>query len=180
MHPEHGLHAVLKNCVKMLENQAPSLSWLGCVLNMACTPCPRNCLEMLKNEVTFLSRPGCVLNMACTDNYTTREPCFMEGLQHEKQTLGENLSVNVIPASVNPDRKEKRENSFSSGYQIKGQWTGEEDRRLISLVHQFGLRKWVVIAEEMVGRVGKQCRERWNNHLDSRIKKDVLTDNEER
>ncbi|XP_022870796.1 transcription factor MYB119-like [Olea europaea var. sylvestris] len=75
---------------------------------------------------------------------------------------------------------EKRENSSSSRYQIKGQWIGEEDRRLISLVHQFGLRKWAVIAEEMVGRVGKQCRNRWNNHLRSHIKKDVLTDDEER
>ncbi|CAA2984917.1 Hypothetical predicted protein [Olea europaea subsp. europaea] len=37
-HPEHGLHAVPKNCPEMLENQAPSLPWLGCVLNMACTP----------------------------------------------------------------------------------------------------------------------------------------------
>ncbi|XP_022851742.1 transcription factor MYB119-like [Olea europaea var. sylvestris] len=104
----------------------------------------------------------------------------MEGVQHEKQTSGENLSVNVIPAPVNPDRKGKRENSSSFGYQIKGQWTGKEDRRLISLVHQIGLRKWAVIVEEIVGRVGKQCREQWNNHLCRHIKKDVLTDDEER
>ncbi|XP_022899308.1 transcription factor MYB64-like [Olea europaea var. sylvestris] len=48
-----------------------------------------------------------------------------------------------------PAHRDKRENSSSFEYQIKGQWTGEEDRRLISLVHQFGLRKWAVIAEEM-------------------------------
>ncbi|CAA2954925.1 transcription factor MYB64-like [Olea europaea subsp. europaea] len=62
----------------------------------------------------------------------------------------------------------------------KLQCTGEEDRRLISLVHQFGLRKWAVIGEEMVGRVGKQCREKWNNHLRPRIKKDIWTEEEER
>ncbi|XP_022851741.1 transcription factor MYB64-like [Olea europaea var. sylvestris] len=73
----------------------------------------------------------------------------MEGFQHEKQTLGEILSINVIPAPVNPDRKEKRENSSSSRYQIKGQWIDEENRRLISLLYQFGLRKWAVIAKEM-------------------------------
>ncbi|CAA2986363.1 transcription factor MYB119-like [Olea europaea subsp. europaea] len=104
----------------------------------------------------------------------------MEGLQHEKQTLGENILVNVIPALVNPNRKEKRENSSSARYQIKDQWIGEEDGRLISLVHQLGLRKWAIIAEEMVGRVGKLCRARWNNHLHPHIKKDVLTDDEER
>ncbi|XP_022899302.1 transcription factor MYB119-like [Olea europaea var. sylvestris] len=62
----------------------------------------------------------------------------------------------------------------------KLQYTGEEDRRLISLVHQFGLRKWAVIDEEMVGGVGKQCREKWNNHLHPRIKKDIWTEDEER
>ncbi|CAI9770781.1 unnamed protein product [Fraxinus pennsylvanica] len=115
-----------------------------------------------------------------TSNYTTGEPSFMEGLLHGKQTLAENLSVNVKPALVNPDWKEKRGNGSSSGYQIKGQWTDEEDRRLISLVHHFGLRKWAVIAEKMDGRVGKQCRERWNNHLRPHIKKDVWTEDEER
>ncbi|XP_022859598.1 transcription factor MYB64-like [Olea europaea var. sylvestris] len=116
-------------------------------------------------------RPKAFQNFSSNDttsNYTTGERSFMEGVQHEKQTSGENLSVNVIPAlnmwkmtsgenlsvnviatPVNPDQKEKRDGSSSSEYQIKGQWTGEEDKRLISLVHQFGLRKWVVIAEEM-------------------------------
>ncbi|XP_022859771.1 transcription factor MYB119-like [Olea europaea var. sylvestris] len=84
-----------------------------------------------------------------------------------------------MAALVNPDWKEKRGGSSSSRYQIKGQWIGEEDRRLISLVLQFGLGKWVVIAEEMVGRVGKQCRERWNNHLRPLIKKDIWTEDEE-
>ncbi|XP_022855442.1 transcription factor MYB119-like, partial [Olea europaea var. sylvestris] len=104
----------------------------------------------------------------------------MEGLQHEKKTSGKILSISVIPAPVNPDQKEKRENSSSSRYQIKGQWIEEENRRLIGLVYQFGLRKWAIIAEEMVGRVGKQCRERWNNHLHPHIKKDVWTEDEER
>ncbi|XP_022851614.1 transcriptional activator Myb-like [Olea europaea var. sylvestris] len=31
----------------------------------------------------------------------------------------------------------------------------------------------------MVGRVGKQCRERWNNHLRPHIKKDIWTEDEE-
>ncbi|XP_022853769.1 myb-related protein A-like [Olea europaea var. sylvestris] len=51
--------------------------------------------------------------------------------------------------NIKNELREKRENSSSSRYQIKGQWIDEENRRLISLVYQFGLRKWVVIAEEM-------------------------------
>ncbi|RHN45260.1 putative transcription factor MYB-HB-like family [Medicago truncatula] len=48
---------------------------------------------------------------------------------------------------------------------IKGQWTTDEDRILIQLVDRFGLRNWSKIAKYMNGRIGKQCRERWNNHL---------------
>lgn len=33
-----------------------------------------------------------------------------------------------------------------------------------------GLTKWSQIAKLMHGRIGKQCRERWNNHLRPNIK----------
>ncbi|KAJ8775110.1 hypothetical protein K2173_020114 [Erythroxylum novogranatense] len=48
---------------------------------------------------------------------------------------------------------------------IKGQWTPEEDRLLVQLVEQHGVKKWSQIARMLDGRVGKQCRERWHNHL---------------
>jgi len=37
-------------------------------------------------------------------------------------------------------------------------------------VKQYGERKWAQIAEKLEGRVGKQCRERWHNHLRPDIK----------
>ncbi|GAV58375.1 Myb_DNA-bind_6 domain-containing protein, partial [Cephalotus follicularis] len=60
---------------------------------------------------------------------------------------------------------------------VKGQWTTEEDRLLVQLVEQFGVRKWSHIAQMLPGRIGKQCRERWHNHLRPDIKK--VTWNEE-
>ncbi|RZC80532.1 hypothetical protein C5167_043109 [Papaver somniferum] len=63
---------------------------------------------------------------------------------------------------------------------IKGQWTMEEDRLLVHLVGQFGMRKWSQIAQTLRGRIGKQCRERWHNHLRPNIKKDVWTEDEDR
>ncbi|CAH8270743.1 unnamed protein product [Arabidopsis lyrata] len=62
---------------------------------------------------------------------------------------------------------------------IKGQWTAEEDRKLIKLVMQHGERKWAVISEKLEGRAGKQCRERWHNHLRPDIKKDSWSEEEE-
>lgn len=35
---------------------------------------------------------------------------------------------------------------------------------------QYGERKWAQISEKLEGRVGKQCRERWHNHLRPDIK----------
>lgn len=39
------------------------------------------------------------------------------------------------------------------------------------LVAKYGAKKWSLIASHLPGRIGKQCRERWTNHLDSAIKK---------
>ncbi|KFK37734.1 hypothetical protein AALP_AA3G022300 [Arabis alpina] len=65
-------------------------------------------------------------------------------------------------------------------YLIKGQWSEEEDRKLIKLVRQHGERKWAMISEKLEGRAGKQCRERWHNHLRPDIKKDSWSKEEEK
>ncbi|XP_042499857.1 transcription factor MYB98-like [Macadamia integrifolia] len=63
---------------------------------------------------------------------------------------------------------------------IKGQWTTEEDSLLVRLVEQHGIRKWSHIAKMLHGRIGKQCRERWHNHLRPNIKKDSWSEEEDK
>ncbi|XP_051126894.1 transcription factor MYB3R-3-like [Andrographis paniculata] len=62
---------------------------------------------------------------------------------------------------------------------VKGPWTEEEDDKIKQLVARYGPTKWSVIAKSLPGRIGKQCRERWHNHLNPHIKKDAWTLNEE-
>ncbi|RLN91326.1 hypothetical protein BBJ28_00014562 [Nothophytophthora sp. Chile5] len=64
---------------------------------------------------------------------------------------------------------------------IKGPWTPEEDRVLLSLITRYGVGKirWCDLALHLPGRIGKQCRERWCNHLDSRIRKGQWTPEED-
>ncbi|KAM3333641.1 hypothetical protein ACQJBY_028627 [Aegilops geniculata] len=62
---------------------------------------------------------------------------------------------------------------------IKGPWTQEEDDKIIDLVKKYGPTKWSVIARSLPGRIGKQCRERWHNHLNPDIRKDAWTAEEE-
>lgn len=52
----------------------------------------------------------------------------------------------------------------------KGSWTAEEDQILREKRAIYG-RKWAKIAAHLPGRQGKQCRERFVNHLDPELKK---------
>ncbi|CAK93288.1 unnamed protein product (macronuclear) [Paramecium tetraurelia] len=61
----------------------------------------------------------------------------------------------------------------------KRPWTDEEDFRVIELVQEFGPQKWTQIAQQLDGRIGKQCRERWHNHLNPLIKKTPWEEDEE-
>jgi Myb-like DNA-binding domain len=49
----------------------------------------------------------------------------------------------------------------------KGPWTPEEDAKVLEVVAEFGPQKWTKIASYLPGRIGKQCRERYHNHLSS-------------
>ncbi|KAI1316460.1 Transcription factor myb3r-5 [Mortierella claussenii] len=84
------------------------------------------------------------------------EYCFPDGSRDKDQCL-------------------QRWRMISKPRSIKGPWTPEEDRQLRSLVNELGAEKWVQIAGRLGSRTGKQCRERWHNHLDPTIDKSPFT-----
>lgn len=50
-------------------------------------------------------------------------------------------------------------------------WTKEEDNLLLSIVQSMHMpMKWSVVAQSLPERTGKQCRERYVNHLNPRLK----------
>lgn len=61
----------------------------------------------------------------------------------------------------------------------KRPWTQLEDILLTKLVNKIGSQKWSEIAKRIKGREGKQCRERWHNHLNPLIRKDPWDEKEE-
>lgn len=63
---------------------------------------------------------------------------------------------------------------------VKGPWTPTEDSSLVAWVQREGPTKWTQCSENIPGRTGKQCRERWFNTLDPDIKKGDWTDAEDR
>jgi len=46
---------------------------------------------------------------------------------------------------------------------VKRNWDEEEDRVLVEKIAELGPRQWELVAGAITGRLGKQCRERWNN-----------------
>ncbi|MCD7460659.1 hypothetical protein HAX54_044072 [Datura stramonium] len=104
----------------------------------------------------------------------TGDSCKLE-IGGRKNRNDNNLSSSSMNKNLG-GRGKKMIKSKSS----KGQWTIEEDRLLIHLVGKFGIRKWSQIAQMLKGRIGKQCRERWHNHLRPDIKKDFWTEEEDR
>lgn len=62
---------------------------------------------------------------------------------------------------------------------VRGSWTAEEDRKILTWVSQNGPRKWSLLENQMPGRIAKQCRERWCNHLNPNIKTTSWTSEED-
>lgn len=63
---------------------------------------------------------------------------------------------------------------------VKGPWTPEEDRTLAEMVHKYGAKNWSQVAAALSGRIGKQWRERWHNHLNPDIKRAKWTEEEDK
>ena len=61
----------------------------------------------------------------------------------------------------------------------KRPWGKDEDQRLCELVKEFGPKRWSLIANNLDGRIGKQCRERWHNHLNPTVNKAAWTTEED-
>jgi hypothetical protein len=58
---------------------------------------------------------------------------------------------------------------------LKGSWTRQEDEIIIAFVRQYGCASWTKLAQMLPGRIGKQCRERWLNHLNPDLSREQWT-----
>lgn len=62
---------------------------------------------------------------------------------------------------------------------VKGSWTREEDQVILNFVQQNGDKDWAKLALMLNGRTGKQCRERFKNHLDPNVMRNPWTPEED-
>lgn len=77
------------------------------------------------------------------------------------------------PTSPKKISKSRKKSKSRRRVYPKRNWTPEEDTRLREIVNSMqGPFNWSDIAKHFDQRVGKQCRERWHNHLSDKL---VLT-----
>ncbi|XP_057793202.1 transcription factor MYB98-like [Salvia miltiorrhiza] len=94
-------------------------------------------------------------------------------------TVSEKLNSNSEVSNKRPKQRHKKQKEKEKETCYKGPWTKSEDRKLRSLVKQYGYKKWATIAKHMAPRIGKQCRERWHNNLRPNISKSIVWSDEE-
>eukprot|EP00934_Nitzschia_sp_Nitz4_P003372 Nitzschia sp. Nitz4//scaffold78_size91513//77999//79602//NITZ4_004938-RA/size91513-snap-gene-0.129-mRNA-1//1//CDS//3329558157//3362//frame0 len=77
------------------------------------------------------------------------------------------------PDAANDPPRQSPSPTNSGGKRKNGPkaWTKEEDSLLLSIVQSMHMpMKWSLVAQSLPGRTGKQCRERYVNHLNPRLK----------
>jgi hypothetical protein len=85
----------------------------------------------------------------------------------------------------NPHKKVRLFPKPRSRKEKRRPWTSKEDDSMRRLVEENGTKQWTIIAQKLnecfptATRTGKQCRERWHNHLNPGINKDTWALDEE-
>uniref|UniRef100_A0A672FE10 V-myb avian myeloblastosis viral oncogene homolog-like 2b n=1 Tax=Salarias fasciatus TaxID=181472 RepID=A0A672FE10_SALFA len=110
--------------------------------------------------------------------WTQEEDDKLKALVHKLGTNDWKRVANYIP-SHSEHQCQHRWFKVLDPELIKGPWTKEEDEKVIELVNLYGNKQWAMVAKHLKGRLGKQCRERWHNHLNPNVKKSSWTAEED-
>ncbi|XP_066518567.1 myb-related protein A isoform X2 [Hoplias malabaricus] len=117
--------------------------------------------------------------MLCKVKWSREEDERLKKLVEQHGTDAWKLIANYFPTRTDGQCQHRWQKVLNPEL-VKGPWTKEEDQRVIELVHKYGPKRWSVIAKHLQGRIGKQCRERWHNHLNPEVKKSSWTQEEDR
>lgn len=110
--------------------------------------------------------------------------CQRPALENENFTSHScSIAISFRGRNNLPPMDSESENGHDENYGSnninKGPWSKEEDQRLKELVEKYMPRNWSFLAKMLGTRQGKQCRERWHNHLDPKIRKTPFSKEED-
>jgi len=113
--------------------------------------------------------------------------CYLNKLNYIDMNDKEWDKISEIFPGRNAEQCKLRWQSLLKMNLSKAPWTQEEDEILVQVINDKGPKKWKEIAIELnkrlgnlkVFRQGKQCRERWINHLDPTINRGAWSSEED-
>lgn len=143
-----------------------------------------NPLALLADSATSFSRKDAV-SPAKTLTAEHKHSQSAKQLQRKAQTapqlsLRKSGHSHAKASPESPRRKKIAKSRLGhTSTKKKENWTESEDKLLLSLVEKYGAKNWTEIATSFPNRLGKQCRERWYNHLSPEVNKEKWTEEED-
>tara|TARA_B110001452_G_scaffold259166_1_gene255195 strand:- start:211 stop:1323 length:1113 start_codon:yes stop_codon:yes gene_type:complete len=154
---------------------------LGMQIDLECLAADRHARAVEQTNPAARSPVTDVTEDAQPSGFLTEEEATPE-ITHKKapwNETGPGDKPELDPDAADADAD--GEGAGAGGARSKKQaWTPQEDEKLLGLVAAHGPRDWSTIAAHIEGRLGKQCRERWHNHLSPAVKKEGFTAEEDR
>lgn len=110
--------------------------------------------------------------------WTPEEDALLRKIASESETINWKAAENQFPGKTSQQIFERWTKVLDPGL-LKGSWTRQEDEVIINFVHTYGCKSWTKLASLLPGRIGKQCRERWLNHLNPDLNRGPWTPEED-
>jgi hypothetical protein len=107
-------------------------------------------------------------NISKSQKWTPEEDARLHETVQETHTMNWKAAEVLFPGKTSQQIFE-RWTKVLNPVLHKGSWTRDEDEVIIQYVRANGCTAWTKLAKMLPGRIGKQCRERWLNHLDPQI-----------
>jgi Myb-like DNA-binding domain len=109
------------------------------------------------------------------------EPTFA-GMKHVPAAPTSSANTNTTTNNTSTTTNTNKRSKFTGLGYSKTTWTDEEDAILTEAVTtstEQPFTRWSDLAHQLPGRVGKQIRDRWLNHLDPKIDRSPFTKEED-
>ncbi|OHS92968.1 Myb-like DNA-binding domain containing protein [Tritrichomonas foetus] len=110
--------------------------------------------------------------------WSAEEDALLRKIASESETVNWKAAESQFPGKTSQQIFE-RWTKVLDPQLLKGSWTRQEDEVIINFVRIYGCKSWTKLANMLPGRIGKQCRERWLNHLNPDLNRGPWTPEED-
>lgn len=119
------------------------------------------------------------VHLTTNATWTKEEDALLTQIASRSESVAWSTIAKLFPNKTAPQLAGRWEKVLNPCL-VKGSWTREEDEIIINYVQNHGDKDWAKLALLLRGRTGKQCRERFKNHLDPNIAKNSWTEAEDK